>query len=406
MKSIFILFSVFTLVYTFSCSKPEEVAPAPTPTSENETNTIENCPTGKSGQLIEGQYIVFFKQETDVTNQRRTKNYKAYVHEKAQNLLVRKNSPVKFNKVYHGAFQGFTGRFSRDKIKEIQSDPEVDFVIQDYFVSLESADNVKISTVLTQETPWGITKVGQGKPGNQLAWVLDTGIDTDHPDLNVDVIQSRSFICSEPSVEDMNGHGTHVAGIIAAKDNTEGVVGVAPGNTVVGLKVMNAKGEGLMSDLLEGLDYVYQNAKSGDVVNLSLSGEADEFLDHVVDVISTEKQIYFAMAAGNENDDAGKSSPQRLNNSFVYTVSAMDDAGVFADFSNYGSCVDYCAPGVVISSTYLKGQYAVLSGTSMAAPHVAGMLLQKGKMLTKNGFVLNDPDGNPDPIPVLKDINL
>lgn len=412
MKSTQLLIALFSLVFAFSCKSPDEVTPNKAPTSENgtgsnsESNPESSCPTGESGQAIEGQYIVFFKEDADISKQRRGGNFKANVQERTQNLLARRKGSIHYNKVYHAAFQGFTGKFSRENIKEIQLDPEVDFVVQDYFVSLNATQVEGIESKQGQETPWGINKVGKGKTGSHTAWVLDTGLDTDHPDLNVDIARSKSFICSESSVEDMNGHGTHVAGIIAAKDNSLGVVGVAPGNLLVGLKVMNAEGEGTMSDLLEGLDYVYQNAGEGDVVNMSLSGEADTFLDNMVNKISSEKHIYFVMAAGNESDDANKSSPQRLNNAYVYTISAMDNSGVFAEFSNYGTCVDYCAPGVEILSTYLNGQYAILTGTSMAAPHFTGMLLQGANMIVSNGYVTNDPDGKPDPIPVLKKINL
>jgi subtilisin family serine protease len=407
MRLIRILFVMLSLVFTFSCQKPDEVYPNSKTENETLSSDTENCPSGKKGQIVQGRYIVFFKEDTSIiARNARTFNSRSYIQERIRNLLARKRNRGSFDKVYYSVLQGFTGHFSKDDIKEIQSDSEVDFVIQDYFITLDAVKIENISSDQLQQTPWGVARVGQGKAGNNIAWILDTGLDTEHPDLNVDLSRSKSFVCSEPSVKDLNGHGTHVAGIIAAKDNAIGVVGVAPGNSIVGLKVMNKNGIGTASDLLEGLDYVNQHAVAGDVVNLSLSGEANDLIDRMVNKISMEKNVYVVMAAGNDKQDASKSSPQRLQNSYVFTISAMDSTYRFADFSNYGSCIAYCAPGVEIRSAHLNGQYATLSGTSMAAPHFAGMLLQKGKSIVQNGFVKNDPDGIPDPIPVLRDLPL
>lgn len=108
--------------------------------------------------------------------------------------------------------------------------------------------------------------------------------------------------------------------------------------------------------------------------------------------------ILFAIAAGNESENADQYSPARLNHANVFTVSAMDRNNQFASFSNFGSSVDVCAYGVRITSTYKDGRYATLSGTSMAAPHVAGLLFIRGNNLPTNGFVTGDPDGQADPI--------
>jgi subtilisin family serine protease len=109
--------------------------------------------------------------------------------------------------------------------------------------------------------------------------------------------------------------------------------------------------------------------------------------------------IYIAIAAGNDHQQANKFSPGNTNGLNIYTVSAIDSLDNFAGFSNYGNdVVDYAAPGVRILSTYTAGRYAYMSGTSMATPHVAGLLLLKGRNITTSGFARNDPDGTADPI--------
>src|SRR5205814_6578796 len=133
-----------------------------------------------------------------------------------------------------------------------------------------------------------------------------------------------------------------------------------------------------------------------DTVNLSLGEDSiSDILYQQVKAIAA-KGIFISIAAGNNSTQADKYSPARVNAANVYTVSAIDSTGKFANFSNYGKdVVDYAAPGVRILSTYLNNKYAIMSGTSMAAPHVTGLLLLKGNNITSSGTLVNDPDGNP-----------
>ncbi|GAP69292.1 subtilase family [Bacteroidales bacterium 6E] len=246
--------------------------------------------------------------------------------------------------------------------------------------------------------PPGITRVGGGTTytGTKKAWVIDTGIDLTHPDLNVDVASGRSFVPRVNSPNDDNGHGSHCAGIIGAIDNSIGVVGVAPGVKLVPVKVLDKRGSGAYSVIIAGVDYVAGAAISGDVANLSLGGPAYQALDDAILRLAA-KGVNVSLAAGNSADDATKYSPARVNGPNIYTVSAMDANDVWAYFSNYGNPpIDYCAPGVKIYSTYKGGGYATLSGTSMAAPHVCGLLLL-GPVKT-DSYVIGDPDEDPDPI--------
>lgn len=248
-----------------------------------------------------------------------------------------------------------------------------------------------------QTTDWGVTRVGgPGAPvPGRTAWIIDTGVDYTHPDLNVDTARSRTYVGGTPS--DENGHGTHVAGTIAAKNNTIGVVGVAPGAPVVSVRVLNRRGSGTTSGVIAGVDYVASAAAAGDVANMSLGGGPSDALDSAVENAAANG-IKFTLAAGNDSDDANGYSPARANGSNIYTVSAMSSSGAFASFSNYGNPpVDFAAPGVSIRSTYKGGSYATLSGTSMAAPHVAGILMTTNNV-SSAGSVSGDPDGDPDPI--------
>jgi subtilisin family serine protease len=256
-----------------------------------------------------------------------------------------------------------------------------------------------------QSVPWGVTRVHGGAgtgSGSGTAWVIDTGINLSHPDLNVDAARSRNF-SNGNSPEDGNGHGSHVAGIIGAKDNSIGVIGVSPGATLVAVRVLNNAGSGTNSDVIAGVNYVAANGHSGDVANMSLGGGPSQALDDAV-VAAAATGVSFTLAAGNESDLASNHSPARANGPNVYTVSAFakgasatDTDDPWASYSNYGTPpVDYAEPGSSIPSTYKSGGYATLSGTSMAAPHLAGILLAGA--VHSGGTVDNDPDGNPDTI--------
>lgn len=253
-------------------------------------------------------------------------------------------------------------------------------------------------TCTTPQTPWGVTRVGGAGDGTgRTAWVIDTGIDFEHPDLNVDTARSKSFLLrGKTTADDGNGHGTHVAGTIGAKNNECDVVGVAAGATLVAVRVLDNSGSGSYSGVIKGVDYVALNAKTGDVANMSLGGGYSASLNAAVENAAA-KGIFFALAAGNETDDAAKYSPASASGDNIYTVSAIDGNDTFAWFSNYGNPpVDCAAPGVGVVSTKNGGGVTTFSGTSMAAPHVAGILLLGTP--TYSGTANGDPDSNPDPI--------
>ena len=303
------------------------------------------------------------------------------------------NQPVAILNSIHS---GFIARLTASQALALKQDQDVEIVEQDRVIKLDQGCFTLVSPSSVQ---WGARRTGIADGTGKRVWIIDTGVDTDHPDLDVDTVLSKCFVKGQTSVEDNNGHGTHVAGIIGALNNSIGVVGVAFGTKIIALKALDDDGEGSTSQLIMALNYIGQNAKSGEVVNMSLGTDTiSPSLDNAVLTLA-EKGILFAIAAGNKSEKANLSSPGRVNHPNVFTVSAIDSLGNFASFSNFGNdVVDFAAPGVHIVSTYSNGRYAQLSGTSMAAPHVAGILVIEGKNIHSRGTALNDPDGVPDPI--------
>lgn len=311
--------------------------------------------------------------------------------------------------VYGKAIKGFSVMIPPGQLKKLENDPAVKYIEKDKLISLVKPASLKLMGDLDaqgQTTPYGISRVSGGATYGDDAgetksvWIIDTGIDLDHPDLHVDASRGAYFTGrGTKSPDDDNGHGSHVAGTIAAINNGVGVIGVAAGATVIPVKVLDRNGSGSTSGVIAGIDHVAAYADPGDVANMSLGGGISTTLDDAV-VNASNNGIYFSLAAGNESDDANNHSPARANGTYIYTISAMDANDNFASFSNYGNPpVDFCEPGVSILSTYKDGQYATASGTSMAAPHMAGILVWG--LPVQDGTVNNDPDGNADPIGIV-----
>lgn len=291
----------------------------------------------------------------------------------------------------------FLAHLTESETQKLQQDPSVILIEPDRIMAMCTCVDVATTTTLT----WDVKQTGFGRGDRQsgkTAWIIDTGIDLDHPDLNVDGTRSRSFVSGQTSADDQNGHGTHVAGIIGARNNSIGITGTASGATLVALRVLDSEGEGRLSGIIQAVNYVAQHGKAGDVVNLSLGGDGTSAtLDRAI-TQAANAGILFAIAAGNDGKNSDNYSPARVNHANVFTVSAMNSQNTFASFSNFGSSVDVCAYGVRITSTYKDGTYATLSGTSMAAPHVAGLLFIRGSRLPTHGTVMGDTDGKPDPM--------
>jgi subtilisin len=354
----------------YACQQKEQVAPIP-----------DDClvkAAANNGEIIPEEYIITYKKNSDFSKSARIA---------ASDLEA----------VVEGENRFVLAHLEATDFERVKADPTIESIEPDRVMSICACVDVAAPRTLS----WSVRKTGYGRIGQisqKVAWVIDTGIDLDHPDLNVDNTLSRSFVTGQTNADDLNGHGTHVAGIIGAKNNTVGLIGIASEIKLVALKVFNQLGEGRLSSVIQAVRHVNQNGKAGDVVNMSLGGEGiSQTLDREIQT-AAEKGILFAIAAGNDAADVSGYSPARFNHPNVFTVSAVDSSNRFASFSNFGSSVDVAAYGVRIPSTYSNGRYATLSGTSMAAPHVAGLLLTRGVNIPKRGTALNDPDGRPDPI--------
>lgn len=345
----------------------------------------------RAGDKIEGSYICVFKDREVGRGE---------VPAQAQKASQSVGGQI--TRVYSVALRGFAINIPAQAVEKLKAaNPNIDYCEQDQVMTagpVQAAAAPVVGIQSTQETPWGVARVKGGAAGSfGSAWVIDSGIDMTHPDLNVDQQRSRSFLGSRTTPQDQNGHGTHVAGTIAALDNTIGVIGVAPGARVISVRVLDRRGSGTTSGVIDGVEYVATYAQPGDVANMSLGGGVSTSLDTAVQNASAK--VRFALAAGNESDHANNHSPARANGTNIYTVSAFAVGDKWASYSNFGNPpIDVAAPGSAIKSTWLNGGYNTISGTSMATPHIAGLLLRGS--LTTSGTVLGDPDGAPDKIGV------
>jgi subtilisin family serine protease len=299
--------------------------------------------------------------------------------------------------VYEHALKGFSIAVPAQALPALKQNPKVNYV---------ATDDVRYA--FAQSLPTGIARI-YADLNNTIDidgvddWrvdvdvaVIDTGVDFQHPDLNV----VGGINCSggnpikakcETGGDDDHYHGTHVAGTIGALDNGIGVVGVAPGARLWAVKVLNSSGSGYTSWIVAGIDWVAANADKIEVANMSLGGSGWNQAEYDAIQGAVKKGVAFAVAAGNSGADANNYSPAAFDN--VLTVSALADFDgleggygdptcrvdlddTLADFSNWGSAVNLAAPGVCILSTFPleQGEYGTISGTSMASPHVAGAL--------------------------------
>ena len=387
-------------------------------------SSIAVASAGEQESVIPGQYIVVLKDSvTDV--------------DAVESDLLARSGAQRLDS-YRSAIHGFSARLSAVGLSRIESDPRVAFVSEDHVVSIADGERVARGdrTALTeadahtsrgdtdaaardrgrgggttppppppQQVPTGIARIGALALANSGAGVnvavVDTGIDTSHPDLSTQMAGGYNCTTSNRSdFKDYNGHGTHVAGTIAAADNSLGVVGVAPEAKLWAVRVLGKNGSGTWSSVICGLDFVTsrapQNGGPITVANMSLGGGglsdnncglSNNDALHRAICRARDAGVTIVVAAGNSGASASAFVPAAYNDA-VITVSALADSDglsggfgnttsygaddTFASFSNFGSPVDIGAPGVNIYSTWLGGGYKYLSGTSMATPHVGG----------------------------------
>jgi len=258
--------------------------------------------------------------------------------------------------------------------KSLAADDNIEFIEDDYLARIQVlASTTETLKIASQNIPWGVRKIeapdvwkrcqGEGiKVG-----IIDTGIDLTHPDLKGNIKETYSVV-DGISADDDNGHGTHVAGIIAALDNDIGVVGVAPKAEIYSVKAFDKMGRGSVSDIIDALQWCVENKVH--VINMSFGiGTNSRALKRAIGAAHRHKIIMVA-AAGNSGARDSVLYPAKYPE--VIAVAASDSKDQAADFSSRGPEVNIIAPGVDVSSTYINEEYKNLSGTSMACPHVVG----------------------------------
>lgn len=402
-SKIVLSFGVLSLAIT-GCQKEaiEDVAP------KSEESSLAQATTAKYIVVYNETFGAAIRQHNEqvgatreIKAERYAESQKMAREEMGAMLRALNIKESALERVYSNAVIGFAAELTKAEVEVLKNDPRVAYVEEDQEVSLNytMASELDVTATQAQETPWGITRVGGAVNSSTLSrwgWVIDSGIQLDHPDLNVNRSFAKTFVSGTSSATDENGHGTHVAGTIAAKNNTVGVIGVAAGATVVPVRVFGATGGSSNSVIISGIDYVTSVAYVYDVANMSFGGGASSAIDDAVKKLAASG-VYCAIAAGNSSANANNYSPARVNGTRIWTISAMDRYDYFASFSNYANPpIDYCAPGVSIKSCWIGSGYNTISGTSMATPHVAGILLVNNGIVRYNAYVKNDPDGTAD----------
>ncbi|MBA4863765.1 S8 family peptidase [Streptomyces sp. PSKA54] len=316
--------------------------------------------TRATGKAVPGQYIVTLKPGTNAGSLTRI-------------------AGVRTRHTYDAVIDGFAAELNAGQLNALRRNPAVLRIEEDQQV--RAARTIRATATQSNAT-WGLDRIDQRNlplsttygynttASNVTAYIIDTGIDPSHPDFG-----NRAAIAYDATLEgtglDCNGHGTHVAGTIGGT-----TYGVAKGVKLRGVRVLNCVGIGTNADVIEGMDWVRTHAVKPAVANMSLGGGFSATVNSAATSLNNSG-VFLAVAAGNEEEDACKTSPASASG--VMTVAASDKTDTAASFTNYGSCVETYAPGVSITSAWLLGTTNTISGTSMASPHVAGVgALYKG----------------------------
>jgi cerevisin len=365
-----------------------------------------------NAEVIDDHYIIKFKDHVTATGADEHHSWiqSAHTSNEEQRMELRKRGDIPiasdaFDGVKHtyrigSGFLGYSGHFHESMVEQIRKHPDIEYIERDSIVhTMHPIVEIeeKCDSEVEKQSPWGLARIthrdtlsfgtfnkylyaAEGGEGVD-AYVIDTGTNTEHVDFEGRAKWGKTIPQGDADV-DGNGHGTHCSGTIAGKK-----YGVAKKAQVYAVKVLRSNGSGSMSDVVKGVEFAAQShieqvqaAKDGkrknfkgSVANMSLGGGKTQALDAVVNA-AVAAGIHFAVAAGNDNADACRYSPAAAEKAVTVGASALDDSRAY--FSNWGKCTDIFAPGLSIQSTWIGSKYAVntISGTSMASPHIAGLL--------------------------------
>ncbi|HAV4218207.1 S8 family peptidase [Acinetobacter baumannii] len=330
--------------------------------ASNVANPVNDSSQAKG--IIKNQYIVILNKDAGPS-----KDF-------AQNIA--KQHAGKVLQSYDTVLKGFAiylpDTAGTAFIEAMKKNPQV--------LSVESDTIVNIDATTQSNPDWGLDRIDQkALPLNSAysylqtgsgttAYIVDTGILSSHQEFSGRVLSGYTAISDGNGTTDCNGHGTHVAGTVGGT-----TYGVAKNVNLVPIRILGCDGSGASSNVIAGLDWILKNGKKPAVVNMSLGGATSSSLDSAVENLYNNGYV-MVVAAGNSNTDACTSSPARVSKAI--TVAATDNTDTRASYSNYGSCVDIFAPGSQINSSWIGSNTAtkILNGTSMATPHVAGVVAE------------------------------
>jgi cerevisin len=326
-------------------------------------------------QIIPNKYIVVLKNDLNINQ-----IFQHYV-------WINKHSSIDHIFQFQDSFHGYIGTFFDSDLKLISSHSDVDYIENDQIVSIYDQIIFKkqppLQCHLDKNVPWGLSRISHrdklytnyafdpNTGHDVVVYVIDTGINIHHQEFQGRAEWGTTIPLDDYDI-DGNGHGTHCAGTIAGK-----TFGVAKKAKVVAVKVLNSNGSGSMSDVIKGIEWVALDKRrrknKSSVANMSLGGGKSRALDSAVDSLS-DSGVHFVVAAGNDNQDACSYSPAASHNAITVGATTIQDSRAW--FSNWGQCVDIFAPGHNILSSWIGSTNAtnIISGTSMASPHVAGVV--------------------------------
>ncbi|KAK1758509.1 peptidase S8/S53 domain-containing protein [Echria macrotheca] len=363
-----------------------------------------------NAEIVPNSYIIKFKKHVrpESVSDHHSWVQKLHVESESGRMELRKRGQFPLvDEVFRGlkhtykigeGFLGYSGHFDDETIEQVRRHPDVEYIERDTIVhTMEIQEDATCDSEIEKSSPWGLARVShrdsltfgtfnkylyaaEGGEGVD-AYVIDTGTNVEHVDFEGRAKWGKTVPEGDADV-DGNGHGTHCSGTIAGKK-----YGVAKKANVYAVKVLRSNGSGTMADVIAGVEWAAEshikNVKAakdgkrkgfkGSVANMSLGGGKTRTLDDTVNA-AVAAGLHFAVAAGNDNADACNYSPAAAADAVTVGASAIDDSRAY--FSNYGKCTDIFAPGLSILSTWIGSKYATntISGTSMASPHICGLL--------------------------------